>query len=157
MSDLIRKAQDVMEEAAVEIERLDAENAKLRADALASEPIVKAQAGEIYRLRARLAASDAACAQMREALEALRDNPKCDLVLDCSAECMGCKAYNAACVKVDHALATDAGRGYVSTEGAVEAEVMPMPLSNGNAALAAVIPADWIGHTVLIIRKPEDE
>ena len=68
MSDLIRKAQDVMEEAAVEIERLDAENAKLRADALASEPIVKAQAGEIYRLRARLAASDAACAQMREAL-----------------------------------------------------------------------------------------
>lgn len=128
-----------------EIERLRAENAKLRADALASEPIVKAQAGEIYRLRVQLAASESACAQMREALR----------MLDTYIATQGNSPIDGD--KIHAALATDAGRGYVSTEGAVEAEVMPMPLSNGNAALAAVIPADWIGHTVLIIRKPEDE
>ena len=99
----------------------------------------------------RALAAEAACAQMREALQGLED-----WLADCDDPEL-VDDYDRACGAAAAALATDAGRGYVSTEGAVEAEVMPMPLSNGNAALAAVIPADWIGHTVLIIRKPEDE
>lgn len=152
MSDLIRKAQDVMEEAAVEIERLDAENAKLRADALASEPIVKAQAGEIYRLRARLAASDAACAQMREALarsqSALREVGNDYPGSSCFTWC------HARADEADAALSTDAGRNWIDASGAVESEVITAALANGTRVNARV-PDSWAGKPVLIVPKPE--
>lgn len=94
---------------------------------------------------------EAACAQMREALQGLED-----WLADCDDPEL-VDDYDRACGAAAAALATDAGRGWVSTEGAVEA-VPSYVFNTDYASVDGVrLPAAWASGPVLIIPKPEDK
>lgn len=101
--------------------------------------------------RVRSEKAEAACAQMREALQGLED-----WLADCDDPEL-VDDYDRACGAAAAALATDAGRGWVSTEGAVEA--VPSYVFNTDYASVCVVrlPAAWASGPVLIIPKPEDK
>lgn len=94
---------------------------------------------------------EAACAQMREALQGLED-----WLADCDDPEL-VDDYDRACGAAAAALATDAGRGYVSTEGAVEVNAVSSRYNQPAAFVATNVPPEWAGKRVLIIRKPEDK
>jgi hypothetical protein len=93
-------------------------------------------------IRAKLAASETACAQMREALVAFHDGKvPFDIGKDMLAK----------------ALATDAGKGWVSTEGAVIGNVSTDCLGSRTwlDGGGPDLPAEWIGSEVYIIKKEQ--
>lgn len=103
--------------------------------------------------------SEAACAQMREALRGVVDNEKCDTDGGHnSVGCFACASYIMAIEAAERALATDAGRGYVSTEGAVESHCYiygNYHTTTGPTAVRCPAPADWAGREVYIILKED--
>lgn len=99
--------------------------------------------------RVRSEKAEAACAQMREALQGLEDwLPEADpeLVDD----------YDRACGAAAAALATDAGKGWIDATGAVEGRCRPVTHWEGYQTViaSAEVPAEWDGSTVLVVRKP---
>ena len=106
----------------------------------------------VYDLAAVVAERDAA----------LAENAK--LRAACAAKDAALQAFEADQVPNDMALemreaalSTDAGRGWVSTEGAVEA-VPSYVFNTDYASVDGVrLPAAWASGPVLIIPKPEDK
>lgn len=166
-----RAAADLIEQQAIEIARLralvdacapylkDGETPaerieRERADNSALLSVMATRTKECEALRAQLAASEAACAQMREALR------------DCAFSLLYVKnafpdgtvpGVPRALDTAEAALATDAGKGYVSTEGAVEVNAVHSRYNNPSAFVATNVPYEWAGKRVLIVRKPEDK
>ena len=121
----------------VKSETLAAEVAKLRDEV----EMLGEKADEYWKELVKLRA---ACGQMREAL------------VQADAWIVGADSLplDETLVVIAAALETDAGRGWVSTEGAVESEVITAALANG-AWVDAIVPDSWAGKPVLIVPKPE--
>lgn len=94
-------------------------------------------------LRAKLAASEAACAAKDAALRAtvtlIRDRVP-----------SGPDLHNA-CAALEAALSTDAGKGWIDASGAVEGSATVFVPSHG-VEVCASVPAEWDGDDVLIVR-----
>jgi len=99
--------------------------------------------------------AEAACAQMREALEDCAGGLR--YIRQMHGELYGV-GWDRALGRSDAALSTDAGKGWVSTEGAfTSAACVPVqePRSPpaGFSFVAQDLPYDWAGSEVYIIRK----
>ncbi len=112
----------------------------------------------VAELRAKLAASEAACAQMREALSVCQQYFGGDRYWDWDNGDPFDKS------QIEAALSTDAGRNYVGASGAVEGKVEVTPYQgedlDGNPLpdefyVICTVPSSWAGKPVLIVPKPE--
>lgn len=148
MSDRTIESLEASEAMRKEIERL-------RVELEAKDFVISCQRADSDDLRATLAASEAACAQMREALRGVVDNEKCDTDGGHnSVGCFACASYIMAIEAAERALATDAGRNWIDATGAVESMALPV-LEDGNAWIDDTpLPAAWVGKSVLIVVKP---
>lgn len=126
-----------------------------RKDCDALMTVLATRTKECEALRAQLAASESACAQMREALA--------DLIGLADAAMADANRAGEEYARVAElaagraALAASTGKGWVSTDGAVEANAVSMPDWIGCFVGDARVPDDWAGKRVLIVLKPEDE
>jgi len=121
---------------------------------------VNAIRAELARLRAELAARDAECARLRDALVAIGlDDPE---ALRSRIDCEVCDGEESQCVAScwvrlgSKALATEAGNGWISTEGAVTGiceHAIVTSSGKRHYLFLHEVPADWAGSEVYIIRK----